>query len=103
MHSLPQVDLGVIAQTYLPPVEISSSQAGAWADPSSPRKKFDPLEYLTSAGPGRTLVRFAKKSHIFEQGDPGHTLFYIQKGRVRLTTVSSSGKEATLGLLSVRD
>jgi len=44
------------------------------------------------------LVR--KKQRIFSQGDSADSVFYIQKGRVRLTVVSQSGREATIGILN---
>ncbi|MGE5538661.1 MAG: Crp/Fnr family transcriptional regulator [Gemmatimonas sp.] len=40
---------------------------------------------------------------IFSQGDPAHMLFYIQKGKVKLTTVSAQAKEAVIGILSAGD
>ena len=43
---------------------------------------------------------FPKKQTIFTQGDAADAVFYIQKGKVRLTVVSETGKEATLGILS---
>ena len=43
---------------------------------------------------------FPAKQTIFAQGDAADAVFYIQKGKVRLTVVSESGKEATLGILS---
>jgi CRP/FNR family transcriptional regulator, cyclic AMP receptor protein len=43
---------------------------------------------------------FPKKHTIFAQGDPADTIFYLQTGKVRLTVVSKTGKEATIGVLS---
>ena len=43
---------------------------------------------------------FPKKQTIFRQGDAADAIFYIQKGKVRLTVVSKIGKEATLGILN---
>jgi CRP/FNR family transcriptional regulator, cyclic AMP receptor protein len=45
----------------------------------------------------------SKKQTIFVQGDPADAVFYIQKGRVRITVVSKSGKEATIGILNEGD
>ena len=44
-----------------------------------------------------------KKQRIYTQGDPADAVFYIQKGKVRLTVVSKSGKEATIGIVSERN
>ena len=43
---------------------------------------------------------FPKKHIIFAQGDPAEAVFYLQTGKVRLTVVSKTGKEATIGILS---
>jgi len=49
------------------------------------------------------MVVFPKKQAIFVQGDSSDAVFYIQKGKVRLTVVSTSGKEATIGILNEGD
>jgi CRP-like cAMP-binding protein len=41
-----------------------------------------------------------KKQTVFAQGDPADAVFYLQTGKVRLTVVSKTGKEATIGILS---
>ena len=61
---------------------------------------FDPSKFLATIGEGRTVVAFPKKQTIFTQGEAADTVFYIQEGKVRLTVVSETGKEATLGILS---
>jgi len=48
-------------------------------------------------------VAILKKQRIYTQGDPADAVFYIQKGKVRLTVVSKSGKEATIGIVSERN
>ena len=62
-------------------------------------RKFDPHTFLATIGAGRKLVTLAKKQMIFTQGKEADAVFYIQKGKVRLTVVSKSGKEATIGIL----
>lgn len=52
---------------------------------------------------GRTLVEFGKKRVIFSQGEAADAIYFIQKGRVRLSIVSKRGKEATLALMGVGD
>jgi CRP/FNR family transcriptional regulator, cyclic AMP receptor protein len=49
------------------------------------------------------MLCFQKKSSIFSQGDPTDGLFFVKKGKVRLSVVSEAGKEATLGILSDGD
>jgi CRP/FNR family cyclic AMP-dependent transcriptional regulator len=66
-------------------------------------RDFDPKEFLATIGEGRKVVVFPKKQTIFTQGDAADAVFYIQEGEVRLTVVSKTGKEATLGILREGD
>jgi CRP/FNR family transcriptional regulator, cyclic AMP receptor protein len=66
-------------------------------------REFDPKTFLATIGTGRKLVAVPGKQTIFTQGDPADAVFYIQKGKVRLTVVSKAGKEATIGILNERD
>jgi len=72
---------------------------------SSAKKKseFNPHAFLSTIGKGREMLPFQRKNSIFAQGDPTDGLFFIQKGKVRLSVVSEAGKEATLGILSEGD
>jgi CRP/FNR family cyclic AMP-dependent transcriptional regulator len=65
--------------------------------------KFDTKIFLSTINGGRKITAFSKKQAIFVQGDPSDAVFYIQKGKVRLTVVSKTGKEATLGILNEGD
>ena len=65
--------------------------------------EFSPKDFLATIGTGRKLVSVAKKRAIFSQGDKADAVFYIQKGRVRLSVVSKTGKEATIGIVSQGD
>jgi CRP/FNR family transcriptional regulator, cyclic AMP receptor protein len=60
---------------------------------------FDAEDFLAKAGLGRTIISPVKGDAIFTQGDPAESVFYIQKGKVRITVVSTNGKEATIALL----
>jgi len=64
---------------------------------------FDPKVFLASIGRGRRMLEFDKKQAIFTQGDSANAVFYLQKGRVKLTVVSPRGKEATIGMLAAGD
>jgi len=64
---------------------------------------FDPAKFLAIIGSGRTIVRFDKNQTVFAQGDAVDDVFYIQKGKVKLTVVSEKGKEATIAILSAGD
>jgi CRP-like cAMP-binding protein len=68
--------------------------------PAKRKREFDPKIFLATIGVGRKVVAFPKKETVFSQGDAADSVFYIQEGKVRLTVVSKTGKEATLGLLS---
>jgi CRP/FNR family transcriptional regulator, cyclic AMP receptor protein len=65
--------------------------------------KFDPKTFLSTINGGRKIVTFSKKQTIFAQGDSSDAVFYIKRGRVRLTVVSKIGKEATIGILNEGD
>ena len=64
---------------------------------------FDCAAFLAKAGLGRKIVELEPKDNFFSQGDLADTVFYLQRGRARLTVVSQSGKEATITLLSEGD
>ena len=71
--------------------------------PAAATKKhcaFDLDRFLATIGQGRKSLVVARKKRIFTQGDAADAVFYIQKGKVRLTVVSKTGKEATIGMLS---
>ncbi len=70
---------------------------------SAKHKSFDPAAFLSSTGLGRTSVELKPRQTFFNQGDPADSLFYLQKGRAKLTVVSPYGKEATITLLSTGD
>ena len=55
--------------------------------------------YLAKVGTGKAILEFQKDQHVFRQGDVADTVFYIQKGRVKLTVLSEQGKEAVVAIL----
>jgi CRP-like cAMP-binding protein len=64
---------------------------------------FDAAAFLANAGLGRRIIQFAPKDAFFSQGDPADSIFYLQKGRAKVTVVSAAGKEATIVLLAASD
>lgn len=64
---------------------------------------FDVAVFLSKAGLGRRIVRLAPKETFFAQGEPADAVFYLQRGRARVTVVSAVGKEATITLLKAGD
>jgi CRP/FNR family cyclic AMP-dependent transcriptional regulator len=64
---------------------------------------FDPKVFLAKVGKGRTRAEYPKNQQVFSQGDAADAIFYIQKGKVKLTVVSSQGKEAVIAILGAND
>jgi CRP/FNR family cyclic AMP-dependent transcriptional regulator len=64
---------------------------------------FNPHAFLSTIGKGRNMVSVQQRDSIFAQGDPTDGLFFVQRGKVRLSVLSEAGKEATLGILSEGD
>jgi CRP/FNR family transcriptional regulator, cyclic AMP receptor protein len=62
-------------------------------------REFDPNVFLATIGEGRKIIAVPKNQSIFTQGDRADAVFYVQKGKVRLTVVSKAGKEATIGIV----
>src|ERR1700683_3789451 len=67
------------------------------------KQAFDAATFLANAGLGRRIVQLEPKQTFFTQGDPANAVFYLQKGRARVTVVSTAGKEATITLLTAGD
>jgi CRP/FNR family transcriptional regulator, cyclic AMP receptor protein len=67
------------------------------------KRLFNTRDFLESAGVARKVAEFKKKETIFSQGDPCRSVFYIQKGGVRLSVVNESGKEAVVAVLGPGD
>ena len=67
------------------------------------KPEFDTAAFLASAGLGRRIIQLAPREAFFSQGDPADSVFYLQKGRAKVTVVSPAGKEATISLLSAGD
>jgi CRP/FNR family cyclic AMP-dependent transcriptional regulator len=67
------------------------------------KREFDAKAFLSTIGEGRRPLPFRQKQTIFSQGDAAAAVFYIQRGKVRLTVVSNDGKEATIGILGEMD
>ncbi len=68
--------------------------------PATRKTEFDPQKFLATIGEGRKVMSFPTKQAIFAQGDAADAVFYVQEGKVKLSVVSKTGKEATLGILS---
>lgn len=67
------------------------------------KKSFDAKVLLPEANGGRTIDQYRKNQIIFAQGDSADSIFYIQKGKVKITVVSEQGKEAIVSILETDD
>ncbi len=63
------------------------------------RPSFDPKSFLAKVGEGRSIGKYRKDQIVFSQGDPADAVFYIQKGKTKVTVVSEQGKEAVVAVL----
>jgi CRP/FNR family cyclic AMP-dependent transcriptional regulator len=61
---------------------------------NKPKRTLPPVPFLAQPGNGRTISRYDKNEVVFSQGDPADAVFYVQKGKLKITVVSERGKEA---------
>jgi CRP-like cAMP-binding protein len=69
----------------------------------SPSRVFNTASFLSHAGLGRRIVQLAPKVHFYAQGDLADAVFHLQKGRARITVISTTGKEATITFATAGD
>jgi CRP/FNR family transcriptional regulator, cyclic AMP receptor protein len=67
------------------------------------RPSFNSTSFLAKVGEGRTMGKYRKGQVVFSQGDAGDAVFYVQKGKVKVTVVSDQGKEAVVAILGTDD
>jgi CRP/FNR family cyclic AMP-dependent transcriptional regulator len=67
------------------------------------KPNFDPKVFLASVDGGRTKSNYHKGQIIFAQGDPSDAVFFIEKGKIKVTVVSAQGKEAVIAFLEAGD
>src|SRR6266508_6908036 len=63
------------------------------------KASFDPKAFLAKVGEGKTISKYRKDQTVFSQGEIAYAVFYIQKGKIKLTVVSEQGKEAVVAIL----
>jgi CRP/FNR family transcriptional regulator, cyclic AMP receptor protein len=66
-------------------------------------QRFNLHDFLNSGGLGKKVVKYRNRQVVFSQGDPSSKVFYIQKGRVKMTVVSRNAKEAVVAILGDGD
>jgi CRP/FNR family cyclic AMP-dependent transcriptional regulator len=71
--------------------------------PTGPPHPFDLHAFLESGGVSRRIVRFARGALVFAQGAQANSVFYLQRGGVKLSVLSLAGKEAVVALLEPGD
>jgi len=70
---------------------------------SKQNPSFDPKLFLAKVGEGRSIGKYRENQIVFSQGDPADAIFYIQKGKAKVTVVSEQGKEAVVAILGPDD
>ena len=94
---------GIARQAQFIPILQTERSAISRSAGAKKRRDFDPHAFLATIGEGRKFVLFPKKQVIFAQGEAADAVFYIQTGKVKLTVVSTAGKEATIGIFGEGD
>jgi CRP-like cAMP-binding protein len=82
---------------------VSGKSARSPQSGNSKKILFDVQSFLDSAGLKRKVTEFPAKETVFTQGDPANSVYYIQKGSVKLAVVNESGKEAVVAILGPGD
>ena len=67
------------------------------------KASFDPKIFLAKVGEGKTISKYEKDQTVFSQGEVADAVFYIQKGKLKLTVTSEHGKEAVIAILGSGD
>ncbi|MEA2919353.1 MAG: family transcriptional regulator, cyclic receptor protein [Bradyrhizobium sp.] len=64
------------------------------------KEGFDPRAFLSRAGPSITIEKYPKNQKIFSQGDAADAVYFVQRGKVKITVLSEHGKEAVVGIVA---
>ena len=67
------------------------------------QRRFDAEALLTSSGAERRVATYAKGKVVFAQGQPSDAVMYVQKGGVKISVLSRTGKEAVVAMLGPGD
>src|ERR1700693_5677660 len=81
------------------PAKLKRASGAGGFMPKAAKALFDPKLFLARVGEGKTILKFDKNQVVFAQGDAADTVFYIQKGRIKVLVISEQGKEAVVGIL----
>jgi CRP/FNR family transcriptional regulator, cyclic AMP receptor protein len=86
-----------------PRIDLAPPRQPRPAGSAGAKTGFDPRAYLAKPGPGKTVTRFGKSEALFSQGDGADGILYLQKGKVKLSVVSNTGREAVIAILDSGD
>jgi CRP/FNR family transcriptional regulator, cyclic AMP receptor protein len=67
------------------------------------KASFNPKSFLAKVGEGRSIGAYRSDGTVFSQGDPADSVFYIQRGKVKITVVSEQGKEAVVAIFGTNE
>ena len=65
-------------------------------------KKAQPVDwelFLAGISQGKTVIEYVANRTIFWQGEPADSVFYLRRGKVKLSVTSQDGKEAIIAML----
>jgi CRP/FNR family cyclic AMP-dependent transcriptional regulator len=102
---VPSMGSGFETHNPIPVGSLAITRRSLWefAMPVRRVQEFDIGDFLSKTGLGKSILQYPAGGVIFYQGDPADAVFYLQKGRVKLTVVSKQGKGATVALLTEGD
>ena len=78
-------------------------RAKARVQPRAKPPAFDAESFFTSAGAPKHVTTYPKGKVVFSQGQPSDTVLYIQKGSIKISVLSRTGKEAVVAMLGPGD
>jgi len=81
------------------PLVEAMMQIGGLVLKKPTKDKLDAQASLAKVGSGKTILEFEKSQNVFEQGDAADAVYYLQKGKIKITVLSDQGKEAVVGIL----
>ena len=79
------------------------AKANRRVPPAEDQSAFDAEAFLKSTGAARRVVSYPRGKIVFSQGQPSDTVMYIQKGGIKISVLSKTGKEAVVAMLGPGD
>jgi CRP/FNR family transcriptional regulator, cyclic AMP receptor protein len=88
-----------VTEIVLPPAYFRNNEPKEALMGIPAKSAFDAQGFLAKVGDGKNILELKKGQNVFVQGDRADTVFYIHKGKIKLTVLSDPGKEAVVGIL----